>query len=117
MARWTDWRKIADRNNWYSENLDWNGAACYELALAGPRGGNIQPVYVGKTCNEFSRISSYARSGSHLHAEINLHLRRGYTLFYRARATSSEFEAKNAESSLLAKYDYDWNLKENTWGK
>ncbi len=117
MAAWTRWRRIADRQYFYDDDLDWNGPACYQLAIAGPLGGNIRVVYVGETCNEAARISSYARSGSHLRKEIDLHLRRGYTLFYRARAASSKNAAKVLESNLLSRNDYDWNLRENTWGK
>ena len=37
MARWTDWRKIADHSKWYSDRLDWDGPACYELAIGASR--------------------------------------------------------------------------------
>jgi hypothetical protein len=117
MARWTDWRQIASGNSWSDADLDWDGPACYELALGGPRGGGLQQVYVGETSNERARISSYAYCGSHLRREINLALRRGWTLFYRARAMRSKAEAVLAQDALLAQYDYDWNIAGNTWGK
>lgn len=76
--RWTNWRKIADKDIWYGYNLDWNGPACYEeLAIAGSRGGNLKIIYVGETNNEKNRISTHARSGSHLAEIINTYLEAG----------------------------------------
>ena len=117
MARWTNWRRIADRSTWYPELLDWDGPACYELAIGGARGGNRQIVYVGETLNERKRIVAYARDGSHLSEIIHDHLVRGWCLFYRARAASSKQDAVRMQDSLLLRWDYDWNLKLNTWGK
>ena len=110
MARWTEWRKIADKRNWYSESFDWHGPACYELALAGPRGGGLRIVYVGETINERKRIATYAASGSHLSSEIAQHLAKGWCLFYRARIAKSKEEAVKTQNALLKKYDYDWNI-------
>lgn len=117
MPRWTIWRKIADKHNWYSDRLDWDGPACYELAIGGPRGGNIQIKYVGETSNEKKRVSAYARHGSHLSEIIDDHLKRGWNLFYRAQAMNSKHEAILMQDSLLMSYDYDWNILLNTWGK
>ena len=117
MARWTDWRKIADRSTWYPELLDWDGPACYELAIGGSRGGNRQTVYVGETSNERRRIIAYASHGSHLSEIIHYHLVRGWHLFYRARTASTKQEAVRMQDNLLLRWDYDWNLKLNTWGK
>lgn len=117
MARWTQWRKIADRNHWHSECLDWDGPACYELSIAGPRGGNRQVVYVGETSNERRRVSAYARHGSHLSNIIHSHLIDGWHLYYRARLVSSKSEAVEMQNRLLTRWDYDWNIMLNTWGK
>ncbi len=57
MSTWTDWRKIADRRSWYDDTLDWDGPACYELAIGGPRGGNLKIVYLGETSNEKTALS------------------------------------------------------------
>lgn len=46
MGKWTNWRLIADKKYWYDDQLDWDGPACYELVIAGPRGGNRQTMYV-----------------------------------------------------------------------
>ena len=114
---WTSWRKIADRHDWFHEALDWDGPACYELSVAGPRGSDLQPVYVGETVNERSRVANYARSGSHLAEFIDWHLKKGWTLWYRAQAMPSKAAAKAMQDRLLDQFDYDWNEKLNTWGK
>ena len=117
MANWTQWRKIADRDNWYSETLDWDGPACYELSIAGPRGGNRKVVYIGETLNERKRVAAYASHGSHLSEIIHSHLADGWHLFYRARAAASKEKAVAMQNNLLARWDYDWNIMLNTWGK
>lgn len=117
MARWTSWRKIADRSSWYSDSLDWDGPACYELAIAGPRRGDLKIVYVGETSNEKKRVIAYASHGSHLSEIIHYHMTRGWHLYYRARAAISKMEAVRTQDNLLLRWDYDWNLKLNTWGK
>lgn len=109
MARWTELRKIADSDYWYSDVLNYDGPSCYELAIAGPRGGSPQIVYVGETVNERSRLSSYARDGSHLASVIDLHLACGYSLLYRAQALNSKAAAKRMQDSLLARFHYPWN--------
>lgn len=77
---WTRWRLIAYKKSWYIDAFDWDGPACYELALAGPRRGNLRIVYIGETANEKKRLSTYARSGSHLYKEIEMALRDGWYL-------------------------------------
>jgi hypothetical protein len=109
MGRWTDWRCIAFGREWYDEPFDYTGPACYELGTGGPRGGSIQPHYVGETKNERDRIACYARSGSHLSKTINWHLRQGWALYYRSRAYPSKALAKQAQDNLLARWIYDWN--------
>jgi hypothetical protein len=107
---WTAWRKIADRYEWYSAGFDYDGPACYELGTGGPRGGSIQPHYVGETGNERSRIQCYARDGSHLSDLIDDHLKRGWCLYYRARACATKADAKRMQDNLLARFTYDWNI-------
>ena len=114
---WTQWRKIADKHEWYSEELDWDGPACYELSIAGPRGGDRKIVYVGETINEKKRMAAYAQHGSHLSEIIAWHLKDGWHLFYRAQAAESKAHAVEKQNSLLLQYDYDWNTQLNTWGK
>jgi hypothetical protein len=113
MSNWTAWRKIADRRYWYDESLDWDGPACYELAIAGPRGGEIIIVYVGETGNERKRVVAYASHGSHLSEIIHDHLKDGWHLFYRAQTKSTKAEAVRMQNNLLAGYDYDWNIQLN----
>ena len=110
MSAWTQWRKIADRNHWFDDALDWDGPACYELALAGPRGGNLRIVYVGETINECKRVIAYASHGSHLADIIRRHLNKGWHLFYRAQQRPSKQAAVLMQNNLLAEFDYDWNI-------
>ena len=110
---WTKPRLIAYKNEWYSKSFDYEGPACYELGTGGPRSGNIEWHYVGETKNEKKRISTYARSGSHLSNIIDWHLTRGWHLYYRSQALSSKKDAKDMQDNLLAKYEYDWNEKLN----
>ena len=117
MARWTRWRHIAEHGHWHDDELDWDGPACYELAVAGPRGGDLRIVYVGETLNEKKRVANYARSGSHLAKIIQDHLRDGWHLYYRARAADSKASAVQMQNNLLLKYNYDWNISLNTWAK
>jgi hypothetical protein len=111
MSRWTGMRKIADAQTWYTDCFDHEGAACYELVLAGPRGGSPQVVYVGETGNERARLSCYARNGSHLSELINLHLAHGWSLYYRAQALDSKEAAKKMQDSRLARFFYPWNQR------
>jgi hypothetical protein len=114
MSAWTRWRKIADCRQWYDDRLDWDGPACYELAIGGPRGGKLQIVYVGETINERKRVAAYAAHGSHLAEIVAWHLKRGWHLFYRAQAKVSKQHAIRMQNSLLAKFDYDWNIQLNS---
>jgi hypothetical protein len=106
---WTEWRLLADRKSWYGDDFDYDGAACYELGTGGPRGGNIEPHYVGETGNEKKRMSQYASHGSHLSKIISQHLKDGWCLYYRAWALTSKKAAIATQNRLLAKHKYDWN--------
>lgn len=114
--RWTSWRLLADKRYWYDDQFDWDGPACYELGTGGPRGGRIQPHYVGETTNEQRRIEAYARHGSHLADVIDDHLRRGWCLHYRAVSCDSKLRAKGLQDRLLSRYEYDWNIILNQRG-
>ena len=115
MARWIDWRKIADNEFWYKDSFDWEEAAVYELAVRGPRGGNHQTKYVGETKNEKQRIRTYARSGSHLYELINDELKNGKTLWYRSLRMKSKEDAVSKQNKLLSEFSYPWNTQLNSW--
>jgi len=106
---WTDWRLLARKGEWYDDAFDYEGAACYELGTGGPRGGRIEPHYVGETENELNRMREYARNGSHLSEIIDWHLNQGWSLFYRGWALPSKKAAGELQNRLLAKFEYDWN--------
>lgn len=113
MGNWTDWRKIADKYKWYPDSFDWDGPACYELAIAGPKGGGLKVVYVGETKNEQKRIAAYASHGSHLSEIIDWHLKQGWILFYHAQAKESKAAAKEMQDNLLNGNEYPWNKQLN----
>jgi hypothetical protein len=113
MSRWTHWRRIADRREWFGESLDWDGPACYELGIGGPRRGDFRIVYVGETVNEQRRVIAYASHGSHLSDIIAWHLARGWHLFYRAQLKRSKRAAVRLQNNLLARFAYDWNKQRN----
>ncbi len=113
MSNWTDWRKLAEKNKWFNDELDYDGPSCYELGIGGPNGGNIQPKYVGETKDEKKRMSQYAANGSHLGHLIDDALRRGWSLYYRGQAMKSKADAKKMQDNLLSSYLYDWNTQLN----
>lgn len=111
MSGWTEWKRLAAKSAWFDDDFDdYNRPACYELALAGPRGGDLDIMYVGETKHEKTRIKEYAARGSHLSAEIDRELRNGWTLWYRAQAKDTKAQAKAMQDRLLAEYAYPWNI-------
>jgi hypothetical protein len=107
---WTAWRLLAERSKWFDEQFDHAGAACYELSIAGPRGGDRRIVYCGHTGNEEKRMSTYGRDGSHLAKIIRSHLRDGWCLYYRGWCCDSKGEADSMERRMLRGFDYPWNI-------
>lgn len=110
---WTQWRKLANKDEWFDDQFDYTGASVYELGTGGARGGNIQIHYVGETKSEKSRMRCYAAHGSHLSEIIDDHLKRGWCLFYRGMRRGSKEAAVATQNSLLAKHSYDWNIMMN----
>ena len=108
MVRFTGWRKVADRYEWYDDEFDYDGPACYELGTGHSR-NRVTPRYVGETKNERRRITLYARGGSHISHFIDSALRKGYNLYYRGVALPSKRKAKEMQDSLLTDYYYEWN--------
>lgn len=117
MGRWTYPRLIASDGIWFMDSFDYDGAACYELGLAGPRGGEMHWKYVGETNNERKRMSCYARHGSHLSNLIDEALAEGWHLYYKAHAFPNKELAKRMQDRFLLNYDYPWNkiLNGNRW--
>lgn len=98
--RWTGFRLLASHDAWFSNSLDHDGPAVYELAIGGPAGGDMRIVYVGETANERARLASYGRDGSPLSEIIWWHLKQGWHLYYRAVAMPSKaLAAAIAEST------------------
>lgn len=113
MAKWSEWILIADAKYAYLDKIDDDEAACYELGLFDPEEDDVDPVYIGETCNLFQRISSYAEHGSHLWEIIDEHLEEGFELYVRYQLFFTKEDAQRYESKMLKKYDYDWNIKNN----
>jgi hypothetical protein len=111
MGCWTNWKKLADRGQWYSDALPDAEPGCYELATGGPRGGNLVIRYIGETGNLRSRLYSYGRTGSHLGVLIDAELRRGSSLFFRVYRRSCKDEAVAMEYRQLKRWFYQWNAR------
>ena len=107
---WTGWRLLAQGGDWFDEDFDYDGAACYQLSIAGPRGGDLRVVYCGHTGNEEKRMSRYGRDGSHLAQIIRRHLREGWHLYYRGWCCDSKEDADAMERRMLAKFKFPWNI-------
>lgn len=114
MNNWSEWILIADAKNAYLGEIDDEDAACYELGLFDDESEEISPVYVGETCNLLQRISSYAEHGSHLWEIIDDHLDDGFDLYVRFKLFYTKENAQEYEMKMLRKYDYDWNIKNNS---
>jgi len=104
---------LANRKEWFDGQFDHDGPSCYELGTGGPRGGDIQPHYVGETKNERKRMCQYACHGSHLSETIDWHLEEGWCLYYRGTALQTKAAAVEMQNRRLARFKYDWNQKLN----
>ena len=78
-------------------------------------------VYVGSTCRAKrgglrKRINEYCTNGSHKENIINDALRRGYQLWVRVKTSrrKTKEDAENMENELLERYNYAWNVRNNT---
>ena len=93
----------------------------YEFQVRG--GTQSAVVYVGSTCPRGadrglcrrlnSRIINYCKYGNHKEDLINDALSRGYELWVRYKQARSAEEAQAWENTLLAMYDYSWNVRNN----
>jgi len=110
--KWSTWKKLAYSNKYYNIPK-YDGSACYQLRITGPRGGNSHTVYVGETENLNDRIYSYAVSGSHIAVKILLELRQGNVIEYRYTPTTSQSIAKKIQDYLKDNYPdkFPWNRK------
>jgi len=68
-------------------------------------------VYVGETQNERARMTCYGRDGSHLSKIIRQHLRNGWHLYHRERATPTKKAAITLQNRLLSRFRYDRNIQ------
>ena len=101
---WTHPRLLASKKEWYKDNFDHEGPACYEIGTGGPRGNAWH--YVGETVNEKKRMSRYGADGSHLSKKINYPWRFGGngTSTTNACACPSKGAAKQMQDNLLGRW-------------
>lgn len=113
---WSEWIRIAEHKFYDTDLIEDCCPACYELGLLrkGSWFGDVEPVYIGETCNLFARATAYGRSGSHLNEIIHSHLKGGYELYIRYILFKTKEYAKEFQDIMLDEYDYDWNIQRNT---
>lgn len=114
MGKWSEWKKIAKYDEYYIEDITYDGPSCYELGVRQWLIEEIESVYVGETKNEKNRITRYVTSTSHLEKIIEEHLNDGYALYYRSQAKRTKSEAKKMQDNLLSTYEYEWNIQLNS---
>ena len=97
----------------------------YEFQVRGTLPHHLESavVYVGSTCPRGadggacrllkSRIINYCKYGNHKRDLINVALSRRYELWVRYKQAGSPGEAQAWENTLLAAYDYAWNVRDN----
>ncbi|MGD0080830.1 MAG: hypothetical protein ABSB80_09325 [Methanoregula sp.] len=112
---WCTWKKIAVKKGFYGDNLPvYDGPAIYQLGVRNPNGGSVSTKYLGRADKLRTRISSYARDGSHLWNDvINPTLNKGYTLYYRYYKVKTPEQVRILEKEHLLKKNYDWNIQNN----
>ncbi len=109
-VKWSTWKKLAYSNKFYNIPK-YDGPACYQLRICGPRGGNAYTVYVGETKNLYIRMSSYATRGSQLQVKILLEMRQGNVLEYKYTPTKTKELAKKIQDYFIDNYpdEFPWN--------
>lgn len=113
MSRWTKWRKIANKKEYFDRELDHVGPATYEIGIRKKGQKKIRIQYIGETNNERRRMKQYGRNGSHIAHKIDKALNDGYELFYRGQTKPSKAKAEIMEKNLLQKFKYKWNTQHN----
>ena len=117
---WTHWEKLADKDSWYPENLNYDGSACYELGIRGKWKQSVTVTYVGETSNLKTRMVQYGKYGSHKWRELNKYWKYNYTLYFRYYPTKNAESAKSLEDDRLEKFGlerYLWNTNLGKNGK
>ena len=110
---WTiDWRLLAKKGERY-DVWDYEGPACYELSIAGPKGGGRKIPYIGHTSNTKERLTSHARGDTDLAEIIDSHLNDGWLLDFRVWVFDTKEEAQETERRLFERNNdpdkYGWN--------
>ena len=108
--KWTTWKKLAYSDKYYNIPK-YDGPACYQLRIGGPRGGNSHTVYVGETKDLNYRIRTYAVGGSHIAVKILLEMRQGNMIEYKYTPAATKDVAKKIQDYLKDNYPdaFAWN--------
>jgi hypothetical protein len=111
---WTHWKLLANQESWYSNEIKYQGPACYELGIRGKWKQYVIPVYVGNTDNLFRRMDQYGRNGSHLRKLLLKYRNHDYALYFRYSPHRMKSAAQKEEKDLLLKFGlerYPWNTQ------
>ena len=111
---WTHWRELANEEDWYPDNVDYDGAACYELGINGKWKHYVIPVYVGETANLSKRMYKYGLNGSHLRKLLLKYWRYEYVLWFRYFPVYDKTDAMKMQNLLLNRFGlerYPWNTQ------
>ena len=104
------------------------GCSVYEFSIVNDQTKYV--VYIGRTCMQScnrsscsimpndhcslkTRITTYARNGSHKSVEINNAVNRNFSLYVRYMPCKTIEDAQTRENEYLTKYDYAWNIQNN----
>lgn len=112
---WTEWVLLLDREGRWDVRILPGTPAVYELAIS--RTGHISAedvMYAGETVNVGNRMGDYGEDGSHLSDVIDRSIRAGFDVYCRFFPVASKSAAVQAEQRRLMKFDYSWNIKDNS---
>lgn len=114
--KWSEWHLLATFEEDFADELPDDGPACYELGIVHEEDSldEMDIVYIGETCDLYQRCCSYAEHGSHLWEVIDDHLEDGFELYVRYKLFNTKEDAQEYELEMLYKFDYEWNIKNNT---
>lgn len=113
---WSDWQLLATFEEDFADDLKDDGPACYELGIVHEEDSldDIEIMYIGETYDLYQRLSSYAEHGSHLWEIIDEHLDDEFELQVRYKLFDTKEDAVEYKLEMLRKYDYPWNIKNNS---
>ncbi len=113
-----NWAKLNENN--VDVFIPFIESGVYELGILGRE---IAVCYVGMTAHLNERLRTHhrgffidrngKRTSNNTTYVITTHRKKGRIILFRVLPTTSREEANRIESTLLAKYDYAWNILDN----